>query len=221
VVAGSEAAAALWKVLIHLGTDAVLVVAAVLGLVGAALCRQPRISALFLLWIAVNVVVASAGGFGGARLRMPFEPFLMILASVVLAGDWRRPHPALLTLAIASGVAAALIILPQIPRSLSAWPDFGIRWDSVIVRRRGQIHGTAGINVPAFEGTSRISGKSLSQPAPIRLDVRAGRALIRTTALDAHEQRISWPAGPDFVELRAVDMRGSAPADVEITIERR
>ena len=77
VVADSKAGAVAWKTLVHLGSDAFLVIGAVLAALGASLCQRPRIAIFLLLWTVINIGIASVGGFGGARLRAPFEPFLV------------------------------------------------------------------------------------------------------------------------------------------------
>ena len=224
VFADSKPAAMLWKLVVHLGTDVVLVAASVLAVLGAALCRNGRVAALFLLWAALNIAVASVGGFGGARLRSPFEPLLMVLGSVVLAGSWRRPRPLAMTLAVMASIGLAVLVLPQFPRSLRAWPDFGVRWDSVVTREHGAVRGAAGFNVPAYDGVGQILVQPQPPPRSIRLEVRSGGIPVRTLALAGREQRLLWPwpdRGLAFVELRAVDLETGAPADVQITLNPR
>ena len=89
VVADSKIGAVVWKSLVHLGSDALLVMGTMLAGLGAALCRRPRLAIFLLLWAALDVAIASVGGFGGARLRAPFEPFLVVLAAIVFVGEWR------------------------------------------------------------------------------------------------------------------------------------
>jgi hypothetical protein len=224
VVASSKASAYLWKLIIHLGTDVVLVVAIVLAIPGAVLCRNPRVAWLFLLWTALNVAVATLGGFGGARLRAPFEPFLLILGSVVLAGAWRTRPRAVIAAAIACSLGLAALVVPQIPRSLQAWPDFGIRWDSVLDRQHGDLEGAAGLNVPAYTGTAQLAVRATDPSTPVRLDLRANGKNVATIALDTRERAIAWPStsrGLEFVEVQARDARTGAPAPVHVTVPRR
>jgi len=224
VVAGSKATAYVWKLIVHLGTDAVLIVATVLAIPGAALCRNPRVALLFLLWTALNVAVATLGGFGGARLRSPFEPFLLILGSVVLAGAWCPRPRALVAAAIACSVGLALLVIPQIPRSLQAWPDFGIRWDSVLARQHGDLVGAAGLNVPAYTGTAQLAVRAADPSSPVRLDLRANGRSVTTIALDGRERSIAWPSttqGLEFVEVRAQNAQTGAPAAVHVVVPRR
>jgi Dolichyl-phosphate-mannose-protein mannosyltransferase len=223
VVAGSKARAVAWKALVHLGSDALLVFGAVLAALGAALCRQLRIAVLLLLWTALNVGIASVGGFGGARLRAPFEPFLVILASVVVAGGWRRPHPAALGGALLAGLVAAAAVLPQIPNSLRSWPDYGIVWPSIFNRPAGQFVGAAGLNVPAFDGVATFTAVSPG-PSPVQLRVRAGGVHVRTLQVgpgEAGTVRTRWPApGLAFIELDQID-GSDAPAIIEVRVPGR
>ncbi len=190
---------------------------------GAALCRQPRIAVLFLLWTALNIGIASVGGFGGARLRAPFEPLLVILASVVIAGAWRRPHPAALAAAVVAGAVAATAVLPQVPNSLRSWPDYGIVWPSIFNRPAGQFTGAAGLNVPAFDGIATLTATTLGT-APAQLRVRIGGVHVRTMDVAAGETetiRTRWPArGLAFIELDQIDPSGERTA-IEVRVPGR
>ena len=223
VVAGSKASAVAWKTLVHLGSDGLLVFATVLAGLGAALCRQPRIAILFLLWTALNIGIASVGGFGGARLRAPFEPFLVILAAVVIAGAWRRPHPAALLAAAVAGLVAATAVLPQFPNSLRSWPDYGIVWPSIFNRPAGQFTGAAGLNVPAFDGLATLTTTSLGT-SPAQFRVRIGGVHVRTMDVAPGETetiRTRWPArGLAFVELDQIDPSGTRTA-IEVRVPGR
>jgi hypothetical protein len=224
VVAGSKETAILWKVLVHIGTDALLIVAAVLAWPGALLCRNTRLALAFLLWAGLNVVIASVGGFGGARLRAPFEPLLLVLGAVVLAGGW-RPRPRLMTtLAVALGLMMAIVVVPQLPRSLQSWPDYGVKWPSVLSRRVGSIHGTGAFNVPAFEGVAEFRVQPTAGESAVQVDVRAGGTTVQSVRLNQEQQSIAWPwprRGLAFAEVSAIDVETRAPADVRVEIGRR
>ena len=215
VVARDKLRAVLWKTLVHAGTDALLVVGSISAAVGAVLCRQPRLAAFAILWTLLNVAIASVGGFSGARLRVPFEPFLFILAAVVFAGGWRRPGVVAISGALLVAGIVGFAVVPQVPISLRAWPDYGVQWPSIFDRRSGQIAGSAGLNVPAYEGVAAF-GATLTGSAAQPLEVRAGGVHVRTVQLQPGERvpiRALWPArGLAFIELNVM------PADPAATI---
>jgi 4-amino-4-deoxy-L-arabinose transferase-like glycosyltransferase len=207
VVAGSRSAAAVWKAFVHVGSDLLLVFSAIVAALGAVLCRDRRLSALFVLWAAVNIGIAAVGGFGGARLRAPFEPLMLVLAAVAVSGRWRRPGPIALALALAVGAIIAIGVVPQVPRSLEGRPDYGVTWPSIFNRSSGRFAGAAGLNVPAYQGFAELSATPAGGTSP-RLDVRVGGVSVRTVQLTAGQPtsiRAVWPAGGlAFVELTAI-----------------
>jgi hypothetical protein len=223
IVAGSKASAMAWKTLVHLGSDALLVFVAVLAALGAALCQRSRIAVFLLLWTAINIAIASVGGFGGARLRAPFEPLLIVLAAVVISGSWRRPHPAALAAATVTGAIAAAAVLPQVPGSLRSWPDYGLVWPSIFNRPSARFTGSAGLNVAAYDGVARLIAAS-EGPSPIRLRVRVGGVHVQTLDVDAGERKTittRWPArGLAYVELDQIEDAGR-PATVEVRVPGR
>jgi hypothetical protein len=217
VVAGSRTAAAVWKAFVHLGSDLLLVFGATVATLGAVLCRDRRISSLFLLWAAINVGIAAVGGFGGARLRAPFEPHILVLGAVVASGGWRRPGAIALTVALAFAVVVGLAVVPQVPRSLEAWPDYGVTWPSIFNRSSGRFTGAAGLNVPAYQGLAEFTATA-GRTSP-RFEVRVGGVPMRTVQLKAGQPtsiRAVWPAGGlAFVELASVsDAGGSGEQEV-------
>jgi 4-amino-4-deoxy-L-arabinose transferase-like glycosyltransferase len=223
VVADSKPSAVAWKTLVHMGGDVLLIFGAVLAGLGAALCRRPRIAVLLLLWTALNIGIASVGGFGGARLRAPFEPLLVVLAAVVVAGAWRRPRPLALAAAGAIGLLAAAAVLPQVPRSLRSWPDYGIVWPSIFNRPSGQFTGAAGLNVPAFDGVATFTVAPAGS-SPVQLRVRVGGIHVQTMDVSAGETRTirtRWPErGLAFIELDQVGPSGERPA-IEVQVPGR
>jgi 4-amino-4-deoxy-L-arabinose transferase-like glycosyltransferase len=224
IVAGSKLMAIVWKVFVHVGTDALLIVAAILAWPGAVLCRNTRLALAFLLWAGLNILVASVGGFGGARLRAPFEPLLLLLGAVVFAGGWRsRPRWAIAA-AIAVGIMVAVVIIPQLPRSLRIWPDYGVEWPSVLNREVGIIHGSAAFNVPAYDGVAEFTVAPAPNQRAVQVDVRAGGETVRSVRLNHEQQSIAWPWPPRgiaYAELRAVDAETRAPAAVRVKLGHR
>jgi hypothetical protein len=224
VVASNRVTAILWKILVHIGTDALLIAAATLAWAGAALCRNTRLAFAFLLWAALNVAIASAAGFGGARLRVPFEPLLIVLAAVVLAGGWRARPRGVLGAAVVPGMLIAFFVVPQLPRSLRSWPDYGVQWPSVLNRDLGNIHGHAAFNVPAYQGLAEFRVQPTTGARPVQVEVRSGGVTVRSVRLNTDWRSIAWPwprRGLAFAELHAVDAETGAPAGVRIQIGPR
>jgi hypothetical protein len=204
VLADTWLTAIAWKVLVHLGSDFLLIVSGIAAPFGAALCRGRRLAVLFLLWTVINISIASLAGYGGARLRAPFEPLLLVLAGVVFSGGWRPAGAVALSLAGAAAALVAVAVVPQVPRSVQAWPDYGVTWPSILVRNSGHFTGATGLNVPAFDGVAVFTVKPAGKASP-RLDVRIGGVHVRTVQLTAGQPttiRSMWPAGGlAFVEL--------------------
>ena len=221
VVADSYASALAWKAAVHLGTDGLLLVSATLAPLGAALCRYPRLAVVWLLWTAVNVGIASVGGFSGARLRAPFEPFLIVLGSVVLSGGWRIA-PKWIAAALPLCAVMAVAVLPQVPRSLAGWPDYGVKWPSIWVRDYGVVRDRAGINVPAFNAVAELSVTWNPQDrAPLDLRINgAGVTLDSHTFApgETHRFKIWWPARAlAFLEMESP---GRPPGELRIAVPR-
>jgi hypothetical protein len=216
IVAASEWQASLWKVLVHAGTDGLLMFSTILAGVGAALSRRPQIAAQVLLWAVVNIAVASIGVFAGARLRAPFEPPLMVLGAVCVTGCWRRPRRAALLAGIGAGVLAAAAIVPQIPRSLRARADYGIVWPSIFSRGQGTFAGRAGFSAIAGADGVTFSLESQDRESGLRVQVRVEEVLARTIEIPPGEARTVQVStgGPGlvFVELEPAEPRPAYPA---------
>jgi hypothetical protein len=228
VVAGSKIEAALWKLFVHAGSDLLLVIGVLLAPFGATIARERRLAAMLLLWAAVNVGIASVGGFGGARLRAPFEPMLLALAAVVVTGTWERPRARWAVPAAAAALAAGLLVVPQIPRSLASWPDYGVAWPSVFSRETGRIEGAAGVNVLSLSGAAALSVTPL-EPAdastgrPVVVRVGAHGVWAHTAQMypgEAQTFRTPWrEPGLAFLEISATTADGS-PAPARLTRPR-
>jgi hypothetical protein len=226
VIAGSYASAVAWKTAVHVGTDFLLIVTATLAPLGAAMCRQPRVAAMWILWAAVNVGIASIGGFSGARLRAPFEPLMIVLAATVLAGGWSWRRAWVLPAAALSVVLAATV-LAQLPRSLAGWPDYGIEWPSIWKRDRGRLIGPAGVSVPAFDALAEfgIEREPSTDPGkgPTEITVRSGGITLESGSILPGELRrfkIWWPPrGLAFLRIEA-GPPGQSTTDLQIVVDR-
>ena len=107
-----------WKVAAHAFIDAPWLFAIVLAPLGVAVARNRPAAWLLAGWALLNLGLTALTGFGGSRLRCPFEVHVALLASTVVAGGWPRPRrPLALGLGLAGSVAAVLLMVPQIART--------------------------------------------------------------------------------------------------------
>jgi hypothetical protein len=224
VVARDKTSAIAWKGFVHSGTDVLLVLSVIAAPLGAAFCANRRLAAIFLLWTLINVAIASLGGFGGARLRVPFEPLLMILAAVVWSGTWRPAATPFTAIAAAIAIGMAAVVVPQVPNSLAAWPDYGVTWPSIFQRPSGQFSGSAGINLLARDGIAEFTVMPRGS-ASAWLGVRARGIQVRPLLLrPGVSTPIEVPSpgrAMTFVELEAVPTPGASPSLPAIDISPR
>ena len=166
--------------------------------------------------------MTTAGGFGGARLRAPFEPVLLILAGVVLAGARRPPRRGWIVLAAIVSLGLAAVTLPQLPRSFRAWPSYGVRWATPLDRKSGTLWRKAGFSVLARGGSI---GFTLTREASVsgldvaRVHVGVGghdAEMFDMRPRESRECRYGWPLQDlVFVEVEA-ESRGAQPVGLAI-----
>jgi len=150
--------AAVWKGVAHVGVDLTFVATALLAPFGVAVARRSREAILVALWIPIVVALSLAASYAGARYRAPFEPHIIVLSSVVLAGGWRRATRQQLLAALACTLFVAVLAGPQIGRSLGAWPDYGVgQRQTTQAGTSFTARGPAGFNVFAPRGTTSLS----------------------------------------------------------------
>ena len=184
LAANTYAGALVWKGLVHLAADLPLIVSVILAPFGLVLARNRRMSAMFALWILLVIGLTTLSGFGGARLRAPFEPHLFVLAAVVLAGQHPRPSRAWWLGSGVVSIIAALAVLPQVPKSLSAWADYGVHWSRLSRPKTSWMTGEAGFNlIPSrgevwWELSRGEAGRRGTTHVVVRID---GRRVDETT----------------------------------------
>ena len=227
IVARDETNALLWKLAAHVFSDLAFVVSMLLAPFGLALARRKDASLVSAMWIALNLSLVALGGFAGPRLRGPFEPHLIVFASVAAVEGFRGLRPRRLVVAGAVSLAAAALLLPQFPRSLSAWPDYGIRWQHRPKGWRTLVRGSAGFNVRVRTGLVPLeirARRSEGDTADTLVEVRLGRRPAGREVLAPGEKRqlrYPWPEKTmAFVELRASSEDTGAPREL-LVITRR
>jgi hypothetical protein len=227
IVARDRSFAVLWKGAAHLFNDVTFVLSLVLAPFGLALARRKDASWISALWIALNLLLVALGGFAGPRLRVPFEPHLIVFASVAAVEGIRALRPRAMALAAAASLAAAAIVLPQVPQSLARWPDYGIRWQHRPRAWRTLVEGSAGVNIRSRRGV--VAFELRARPAEGEagdtvVEVRLGRRPVSREVIAAGEGRrlqYRWPRRSlAFVELRASSAGSGAPRQL-LVISRR
>ncbi len=224
IVARDFTFAVLWKLAAHLFNDLAFVFSLLLAPFGIALSWRRDASLLSAIWIALNLALVALGGFAGPRLRAPFEPHLVVFASIALVtfiGGVRALRPKKLLIAGAVSLAAAGVVLPQIARSLEGWPDYGIRWQHRPKGWRTHVRGSAGFNVRVREGGISFELRARRpevETSDTVVEVRLGRRPASREVLafgEARELEYSWPEKTmAFVELRASSEETGKPREL-------
>lgn len=224
VFAASAASATAWKVAAHTFIDAPWLFAIVLAPLGAVVARSRPAACLLASWAVLNLGLTALTGFGGSRLRCPFEIHLALLASVVVAGGWPRRSRLAVWLGVAGSVAAFALMVPQIARTAVARANYGPRWTPTGARTTAQVSGASGANVLASTGGLDVTLRNPG-PAAIHVDLRVdGAEILRGAAIApgaTHEVACrGLRPGLLFVEASSASADGG-PARVDLQIDRR
>jgi hypothetical protein len=177
VAAESGASAVLWKLAAHVFGDLAFVLSMLLAPFGLALAKRKDASLLSAMWIAVNLGLVALGGFGGPRLRSPFEPHLIVFGSVAAVSGFRGLQRRGWLAAGAFSLGALAVLAPQIPRSLKGWPDYGIRWQHRPKGWRTLVRGSAGFNFFVRTGVIPLevrARRGAADPGDTRVEVFLG-----------------------------------------------
>ncbi|MCX6537582.1 MAG: glycosyltransferase family 39 protein [Acidobacteria bacterium] len=222
------------KALVHLVYDLPTAAILLLSPIGFALARGRREAMYLILWPLVALALMIAFLWSGGRYTASFLPQLMLGASVVLAGGWRRPNRGAMVLAI---VCAAIIAIPvglSVP--LTAWgrADYGIRFKAVAVDgpQLGHMSREAGFSTFTDGGRVELALTPDSrQPTgetgtwiEVRVDgVR--QPMVRWAPGKTERVGISTPARLVFIEVRlvsgagrSIDIAGST--EIEVVVGR-
>jgi hypothetical protein len=224
VVAASASAATKWKVAVHLFIDAPWLFAVVLAPLGVAVARNRSAAWLLASWALLNLGLTALTGFGGSRLRCPFEVHVALLACVVVVGRWSRPGPIAFGLGLAGSLAAALLMAPEVARTASARANYGPRWTLTGARTTAQVSGASGANVLATPDGLDVALRNAG-PSPIRVDLRVdGVPVVQGSIVDpGAQQPLTWRGGRTgllFIEASSTALDGR-PAPLDIQIDRR
>jgi hypothetical protein len=224
IVASSATAATAWKVIVHVFFDAPWLFAVVLAPIGLAVARNQPAAWLLGGWAALNLGLTALTGFGGSRLRCPFEIHVALLASAAVVGGWRRPRPLAMTLGIAGSIAAALLMTPEVARTLSGRANYGPPWTLSGARTVAVVSGAGGANVLATPSGLDVALRNPG-PSPIRVSLAGnGATVVQASVMQpGTEQQLQWRVartGLFFVEVSSTTLDGR-DAPLEIQIDRR
>ncbi len=225
VFAASASSAAVWKVAAHAFIDAPWLFAIVLAPLGVAVARNRPAACILAGWALLNLGLTALTGFGGSRLRCPFEVHVALLATTVVAGGWPRPRrPVAIALGLAGSVAAVLLMVPQIARTAAARANYGPRWTLTGAGTVAQVSGASGANVLTSPAGLEVALRNPGS-APIRIDLRIdGVAIVQGSVIEpGAERRLEW-RGPRtgllFIEASSTALDGE-PAAMDVQIDRR
>jgi 4-amino-4-deoxy-L-arabinose transferase-like glycosyltransferase len=228
VHAASAAQAAGFKLLAHACQDVPFGLSAVLAPFGWALARNRRAAALVGLWVVMYVGLLVAFTWSGARYRAPYEPHLMVLAAVVLAGGWRRPRVAALAAAAAASLGIAWAVQASVPATARARAEYGIpEWWVGEGGRKARASGPSGFTVVPVDGAVQLTVVPWAQPAPgdpVRVRMRVdGRPAGEVVMADTEQQPLAHPSREvtTFVELDAMTVSSARPAAYRIRVLTR
>jgi len=215
------------KLAAHAFADFALVAVLLLAPLGCLLCRQPHLAAFLVAWILLNFGLTGLSGFGGPRLRAPFEPQLIALAAVPLAGRYRPASPLGWLAALIASSALAIIVLPQLPASLRARADYGVDWPLEAPPKRSAMIGEAGFNLAAVDGAIEFAARPRNAGRPTRVEVwldseRAEPVVIVGQGEREHLFHYEWArSGRVYVEIIARDAAREYPVKMLVIVPSR
>jgi 4-amino-4-deoxy-L-arabinose transferase-like glycosyltransferase len=215
--------AAAWKLAAHVFSDLPLLLVLTLAPFGFVLCRKPDRAVFLVAWILLSFGLTVVSGFGGPRLRAPFEPHLMVGAAVVLAGEWRRPRNVSLRGAAIVSLAFLSAVVPQLGRSFAAKGDYGVHWPLDPPPKRAAMEGKAGFNVLATDGFIELAVRPRNDGRPTRVSVVLDGEPAGSEVVEAAEHWFRYPtekAGLVYVELVSEDRESGSPVRALLVVPK-
>ena len=228
VHAATAAGAAGYKLLAHACQDVPFALSAMLAPFGWAFARNRRAAALVGLWVLLYIGLLVAFTWSGARYRAPYEPHLMALGAVVLAGAWRRPPVPALAAASAASLFVAWAVSASVPATARARAEYGIaEWWVGEGGRKAKAVGGSGFTVVPVDGQIQLTVVPWEQPAPgdpVRVRMRVDGRPAGEVVMDGTEQRPlvhPWPGDTAFVELYGATVQSDRPAAYRLRVLTR
>lgn len=205
-------------------SDLLFALSGVLAPLGVALARRRREVILVALWVVLHLGLLVAFAWNGVRYRSPYEPELIGLAAIVLAGGWARPRRVAFGLALAASLAIGAALVASLPETARARATYGFKeWVPAGDAHRASIVGDAGFRM-LTGGRSvdlRLSPVRSTPPeAPVRVRVFLGGREVDQVTLDAGERQLRyvWTPPVAYVELRATFENSQRPAPLLVDV---
>jgi 4-amino-4-deoxy-L-arabinose transferase-like glycosyltransferase len=221
--AETKLGATAWKLAAHVFADLSLVLILALAPFGFVLCQKPDRAVFLAGWVVVCFGLTVVSGFGGPRLRAPFEPHLMVGAAVMLASGWRRPRPFALWGAGIVSLALLYAVVPQLGRSFAAKGDYGVDWPLDPPPKRSPIAGKAGFNVLVSDGFVELAVRPRNDGKSTRVSFFLEGELVGDEVVVATEHWFRYPtekAGLAYVELVSQDAEVGTPVRALIVVPK-
>jgi 4-amino-4-deoxy-L-arabinose transferase-like glycosyltransferase len=226
--AATAAGAAGLKLLAHACQDAPFGISAVLAPLGWAFARNRRGAVLVGLWVVMYVGLLAAFTWSGATYRAPYEPHLMALAAVVLAGGWRRPPAWALGLAGAASLFSVWAVSASLSTTARGRAEYGIaEWWVGEGGRKAKAVGGSGFTVVPVDDQVQLTVVPWEQPAagdPVRVRMKVEGRPAGEVVMDTTDQRwltFPWHEGTAFVQLDGTTVKSERPAAYRIRVLTR
>jgi hypothetical protein len=142
-----------------------------------------------------------------------------VLGAVAFAGNWRIA-PRWIAAALPLSAIVALAVVPQVPRSLAGWPDYGVEWPSIWIRNRGSVTERAGVNVPAFNALAELS-VTWASTSPVTVHIRGNGVTLDSHSFapgETHQFKVWWPARA--LAFLRIEREPAAPGELRIEVPR-
>ena len=230
----SSAGASTLKVFVHLLYDVPTAAILLLSPIGFALARRRREAMYLILWPLVALALMIAFLWSGGRYTASFLPQLMLGASVVFAGGWRRPKRGAMAIALLCAAIFAIPVGMSVPLTIWGHPDYGVKFRAVFVDgpQVGQMKHEAGFSVFTDGGRVELAltpdGHLPSAGPGTWIEVRVDgvrQPLVRWAPGRTERVRIDTPARLVFIEARVVSGAGrsidtAGSTEIEVAVGR-